>query len=386
MNPDLVLGGSGWSCGPLVATEARVVYRAHAPFDATDFYAFLDREVARRRSARSGASTGLAVALAYDALGPLPSRRDPDGHPKVLAIAVDASCPYRPRGTVRAPARAEGAARTSLSRPAYGRAFAAVVEHIHAGDIYQGNLCRQLRVPVAGDPFAAWERLVHAAPAPHASFLATEDGAIASASPERFVSVDPGGRIETRPIKGTRPRGSDPERDRALARELTESEKDRAELLMIVDLERNDLSRVCEPGTVRTPCLAELVSFPAVHHLVATVEGDLVPGTSPADIVRAVFPGGSITGAPKRRAVELLDAYEPVGRNWFTGSLFWFGDDGSVDSSILIRTCVFREAVACLGAGGGIVADSDCESEWRETCHKARVWTEALGFAPEEAR
>ena len=155
---------------------------------------------------------------------------------------------------------------------------------------------------------------------------------------------------------------------------------------MIVDLERNDLGRVCRPGTVRVSELALLRSYAAVHHLVAGVHGEMRPGIGPADLIRATFPGGSITGAPKIRAMEILSELEPVGRHWFTGSLFWFGDDGSLDSSILIRTWIFDGHSAFLGAGGGIVADSDPEQEWIESNVKARVLARGLGFEPEEAR
>ena len=154
---------------------------------------------------------------------------------------------------------------------------------------------------------------------------------------------------------------------------------------MIVDLERNDLSRVCRAGTVRVSDLARLRSYPSVHHLVAGVHGRLNPGVVPSALIRATFPGGSITGAPKIRAMEILSAVEPVPRRFFTGSLFWFGDDGHIDSSILIRTWQFDGDTAFLGAGGGIVADSDPEQEWQESNHKARALVRAIGFDPEEA-
>ncbi len=153
---------------------------------------------------------------------------------------------------------------------------------------------------------------------------------------------------------------------------------------MIVDLERNDLGRVCRPGTVRTAELAGLRSFATVHHLVGRVEGRLRPGVGVEEILRATFPGGSITGAPKLRAMQILEELEPVRRNYFTGCLFWFGDDGGVESSILIRTLVFSRGVALLGAGGGIVADSDPEQEWLESNHKARALANVLGFDPAE--
>jgi para-aminobenzoate synthetase component 1 len=166
---------------------------------------------------------------------------------------------------------------------------------------------------------------------------------------------------------------------------LLSSEKDRAELVMIVDLERNDLGRICRTGTVRVDPGIGLRSFPAVHHLVACVSGELLPDVGWLDLLAAAFPGGSVTGAPKRRAVRILQELEPVDRGYFTGSLFWFGDDGSMDSSILIRTATFTRQRAWLGAGGGVVADSDPEREWQESNDKARAPAEALGFVPEQA-
>ena len=215
--------------------------------------------------------------------------------------------------------------------------------------------------------------------------METPDFALASLSPETFLRSRSPREIETWPIKGTRPRGSSPAADRAASAELLHSEKDRAELLMIVDLERNDLSRVCKAGTVEVTELAGLRSFPAVHHLVACVRGSLRDDADVAAILRATFPGGSITGAPKIRAQQILRELEPAQRGFFTGSLFWFGDDGRLDSSILIRSWVFGEGQAFLGAGGGIVADSEPEEEWHESNHKARALATALGFDPEEA-
>jgi anthranilate/para-aminobenzoate synthase component I len=208
---------------------------------------------------------------------------------------------------------------------------------------------------------------------------------LASVSPETFVDVDRNNTATTLPIKGTRPRGESEQEDEALKRQLLASAKDRAELTMIVDLERNDLGRIAKTGTVRVAELAALRTYPAVHHLVATVTADLKDGTGFEDLVRAVFPGGSITGAPKLRAIEILEALEPVPRGLYTGSLFFLDDDGSTWSSILIRSVVVHRDVASLGAGGGVVADSDPEGEWMESNAKARALTRVLGFEPEEA-
>jgi para-aminobenzoate synthetase component 1 len=271
------------------------------------------------------------------------------------------------------------------------------MRHIARGDIYQANLCQRFEADYRGDELALYRRLREATPAPRSAFLETECFALLSLSPEAFLRMTPPDLVETFPIKGTRPRGKTPAADHGAARELLESPKDRAELLMIVDLERNDLGRVCRTATVHTHELAALRSFSAVHHLVAHVAGRLRPEIGIDDLLRATFPGGSITGAPKLRAMEILRSLEPVRRDYFTGSLFWFGDDGSFDSSILIRTLVLSKnparagtgdrsaGRASLGAGGGIVADSEPLGEWHESNHKARALARGLGFDPEEA-
>jgi para-aminobenzoate synthetase component 1 len=212
----------------------------------------------------------------------------------------------------------------------------------------------------------------------------TPDFALASVSPEIFLRTRSPDQIETWPIKGTRARGLSRAEDLRAQGELLASSKDRAELLMIVDLERNDLGRVCSTGSVRVRQLAELRSFAEVHHLVACVEGSLRPGVGIDDLLRATFPGGSISGAPKISARQILSEIEPVERGFFTGSLCWFGDDGSMDSSILIRSVVFAGGRVSIGAGGGIVADSDPELEWLESMHKARAPAATLGLDVEE--
>jgi len=284
------------------------------------------------------------------------------------------------------PARRVGPPHSSLPRERYLRALDRLKRHIELGDIYQANLSQQLTVRYAGDELALYDALARSTPAPRSAFLEANGVALASVSPETFVRVEPPDRIWTWPIKGTRPRGKTPEEDRRAAQELLDSPKDRAELLMIVDLERNDLGRICRTGSIVTRELARLHSYAAVHHLVASIEGRLRRGVGPEELIGAVFPGGSITGAPKRRAIQILRELEPVGRNYFSGSLFWFGDDGLVDSSILIRSVVLAGGRAHVGAGGGIVADSEPEQEWHESNHKARALTTALGFDPEEAR
>ncbi|HYF23414.1 MAG TPA: anthranilate synthase component I family protein [Caulobacteraceae bacterium] len=254
---------------------------------------------------------------------------------------------------------------------AYEAAVAEVVARIGAGEIFQANIARAWvgALRPGADPFDLFARLATGAAAPFAAWLRTPAGVLVSNSPERFLSVR-GGRVETRPIKGTRPRGADPVEDALLAGELTASLKDRAENLMIVDLMRNDLARVCVPGSVRAPDLFRLESYPAVHHLVSTVEGTLAPGRDAVDALAAAFPPGSITGAPKVQAMRVISELEPP-RGPYCGSLFWGGFDGALDSSVLIRSAALVERGgrwrfrAC--AGAGIVADSDPRSERLET-------------------
>jgi para-aminobenzoate synthetase component 1 len=270
--------------------------------------------------------------------------------------------------------------RSSFTRPAYLEAVARVREYILAGDIFQTNLSQRFEASLAEDPWDLYRRMRTRNPAPFAAFFETPQVSIVSASPERFLRVDHGGKVETRPIKGTMPRGFGPEHDGALGQALSESAKDRAENLMIVDLMRNDLSRVCSPGTVRVPELFALEHYATVHHLVSTVVGELAPGRDALDLLRAAFPGGSITGAPKVRAMEIIAELEPSQRSVYCGSLGYYSVTGALDTSIAIRTVIApadRHRVY-FSAGGGIVADSDPEQEYRETLHKARGMIDAL--------
>ncbi|GAB4526586.1 MAG: aminodeoxychorismate synthase component I [Anaerolineales bacterium] len=270
--------------------------------------------------------------------------------------------------------------RSDFSRQTYQQAVARVREYILAGDIFQANLSQRFSAPVPdGYPVdTLYRRLRMQNPAPYAGYFHFGDGVIASASPERFLRLD-AGSVDTRPIKGTRPRGSTPQEDRSLAAELLASEKDRAENTMIVDLLRNDLSRVCAPGTVHVPRLCGLESYATVHHLVSTVNGALEPGRDALDLLMAAFPGGSITGAPKIRAMEIIAALEPHPRGAYCGSLGYVAFDGDMDTSILIRTLVFAGGRVFFSAGGGVVADSDPQAEYRETLDKARALFTVLG-------
>lgn len=284
--------------------------------------------------------------------------------------------PPPPPVAVPAPARAE------RTRAAHEAAVARTIAYIGAGDVFQANITQRfLAERPAGLPaFDLYRRLRAASPAPFAAFLNLGEGAaIASASPERFLKLDADGRVETRPIKGTRPRRADPAADAAEAAALLASAKDRAENLMIVDLLRNDIGRVCTVGSVRVPLLCGLESFAAVHHLVSEVEGRLAPGRTAVDLLRACFPGGSVTGAPKVRAMEIIAELEPARRGPYCGAIAWLGADGAMDSSIVIRTlCLGASGRIAAQAGGGIVADSDPAAEYEESLTKAGALLRAL--------
>ena len=255
---------------------------------------------------------------------------------------------------------------------AYRASVAEVVTRIAAGEIFQANIARSWtgRLVAGATPMDLLERLGHTSRAPFAAYFRLEDMAVVSNSPERFVQLDHQGQVEARPIKGTRPRGPCPELDAAMAYELQTSAKDRAENLMIVDLMRNDVARVCRPGSVKVPRLWVLETFVNVHHLVSTITGQLQDGLGAIDLLRAAFPPGSVTGAPKVQAMKTIARLEPP-RGPYCGSMFWAGADGAFDSNVLIRTvaCTLDNAGWKLEAraGAGIVADSDPLAECRET-------------------
>lgn len=274
---------------------------------------------------------------------------------------------------------ARGAAfRPGMTREDWVRRVVRAKEYIAAGDIYQVNLTHTLSSPWQGDAGALYPRLRAASPAPFSCFLRLGDTTVLSASPECFMQIN-GRHAVTRPIKGTRPRSTDHDADTAAARELLASAKERAELTMITDLERNDLGQVCDYGGVKVTALCALESFAQVHHLVSTVEGELRPGVTAVQALRACYPGGSITGAPKKRAREIIAELEPSPRGIYTGATGFFGRDGRAVFNIAIRTLVVREGTATYGVGAGIVADSDPEAEYDETMHKAAGLFAALG-------
>lgn len=269
--------------------------------------------------------------------------------------------------------------RCTFTREDYEHAVRRALAYIRAGDIYQVNLSQRFQAPCRRSSFDAYLCLRAQSPAPFGVYLSYPDFAVLSSSPERFLHYNARDRlVETRPIKGTRPRGLDPASDRALAEELLGSVKDRAENVMIVDLERSDLGKVAEVGSVVVADLCELETYATVHHLTSTVQARLRADTDIIDVLKATFPGGSITGAPKIRAMEIIDELEPVARGVYTGAIGYIGFDGSTDLNIAIRTIVIKEGIGSFHVGGGIVADSDPAGEYEETLHKGAAMGRVL--------
>jgi para-aminobenzoate synthetase component 1 len=275
-----------------------------------------------------------------------------------------------PDKTAGRPFRVTGPVRSNLDKATYGEAFDRIKRYIRDGDCYQVNLAQRFSAPAEGDAWSAYRRLRELNPAPFSAYVSTPFGQALSSSPERLLQLR-AGRVETKPIKGTRPRGDTPEGDSELARELAHSGKDQAENLMIVDLLRNDLGRVCRPGSVKVPKLFDIESFATVHHLVSTVTGELAPEQDAPGLMRACFPGGSITGAPKIRAMQIIEELEPHRRGLYCGSIGYIGFDGDMDSNIAIRTLVYNRGEIRCWAGGGIVHDSELDAEYQETFDKA---------------
>ncbi len=253
-------------------------------------------------------------------------------------------------------------------------------DYIHSGDIYQVNLSQRLSAPFPGSGWRLFQALSDVSPAPFSAYLDAGEFQLASSSPELFLRLS-GSQIQTRPIKGTRPRSADPTRDAQLSYQLQTSEKEMAELVMITDLLRNDLGRVCEFGSIHVPELARLERYPQVQHLVSTVEGSLRHGVTHLSALAACFPGGSITGAPKIRAMQIIDELEPVCRGPYTGALGYLGFNRESQLSMIIRTALLKDGVAHFQVGAGIVADSIPDAEYLETIAKARGFIEALGLS-----
>lgn len=340
-------------------------------------FGLLDRALSRHPSLCAAGYWGYELGWEIEALpGPHPA---PEGDldcwiglfepPRLLPASPAAPVPA---------AELEGPrAASNFDRAGYCRAVEKIQEYIAAGDCYQVNLSQRFTAPVSKPPWQLYRALCSASPAPYAAYIDTGDHQVLSSSPELFLRVE-AGRVTTRPIKGTRPRGLTPDADSVQAEQLQSSEKDRAELLMIVDLERNDLGKVCRYGSVKTPELFKLESYATVHHLVATVEGELRAGVTPLQALRACFPGGSITGAPKIRAMEIIQEIETVRRGVYTGAIGWVAA-GRAQWNIAIRTMVIRDGTATFHAGGGVVADSVPESEYEETLDKARALLSVVG-------
>jgi aminodeoxychorismate synthase component I len=289
--------------------------------------------------------------------------------------------------TAEVPVAAPGAApdlaglETACDEAAYLAAVARCREHILQGDAFEICLTRQLSAPLAADPWDLYGALRAVNPAPFAAFLRCDDLCVAGASPERFLSCTADGRLESRPIKGTRPRGGTKAQDEALRADLADAQKDNAENTMIVDLVRSDLGRVARIGSVAVPELRVVESYATVHQLVSTITAELKPGCDGLDAVRACFPGGSMTGAPKLEAMAIIEELEPAPRGVYAGALGWLGWDGTLDLSIVIRTFVCAQGRASFGTGGAVTADSDPGAEYRESLDKARALVAALRAA-----
>ena len=301
--------------------------------------------------------------------------RDPATRARWRELIETFSTPPAP--VRRRPLRVAGPVRSNLDPERYAEAYRRIQDYIRAGDCYQVNLAQRFTVGVEGDPWQIYRALRRINPAPFGAYLNTPQFQVLSASPERFLRVRRG-RVWTQPIKGTCARHPDPGCDRERARALGRSAKDRAENLMIVDLLRNDLSKSCALGSVRVPRLFQVRSFATVHHLVSTISGRLERGRDALDLLRGCFPGGSITGAPKLRAMEIIEELEPHRRGVYCGAIGYMGFDGALDSNIAIRTLVHARGRLSFWAGGGIVADSSLEGEYQESYDKAAAMLELL--------
>lgn len=313
-------------------------------------------------------------ALAYDWARP---GRAGERDPLLVALQVERLELFDPAPPEAGQPPADGrtgtldlAAHSNLAPADYARLVRRAQEHIARGDIYQANVSQRFELPFDADGLALYDELRAVSPAPFSGYLRVPGLEIVSASPERLVSVC-GDLAVTRPIAGTRPRSADPARDAALARELILSEKERAEHLMLVDLARNDLGIVARIGSVEVDELMAVEHYAQVRHIVSNVRARLRPGCDALDALVALFPGGTITGVPKRRCMEILDELEPVTRGFYTGSLFYVTPSGRLDANILIRSAVVAGGRVRFHTGAGIVADSDPEHEYEETLHKA---------------
>ncbi len=382
--PLVLLHSCGAGGSELFTDAVDVLSIPASPSPPADSLARLDDFLARHRDRSCAGFCGYDLRDAIEAL----PRRIADEFPQpALWIGAFArrsawgeeSQGVVPHATPVVPARA---LRTLDTRAGYETKVARIVEHIRAGDVFQVNLTQAFDADFDGDPRELFIRLCEVSPAPFAAYVETDAGlAVLSSSPEEFLVAD-GTTVRTRPIKGTRPRAADPTRDAALLAELLASEKDRAELAMIVDLLRNDLGKVAATGSVAVGTFPEHASFAQVHHLFATVTAKLRPGTTTGELLAATFPGGSITGAPKLRCMEILEEFESCRRGVYCGAIGEFAAGARVRLNVAIRTMVVAGSHVRLHAGGGVTADSVPSLEYEESLHKASGMLRALGFEP----
>ncbi|MCB2124336.1 MAG: aminodeoxychorismate synthase component I [Rhodobacteraceae bacterium] len=370
----MILIENGPGGGPALFDAPGRIIRAETAEEVAPALAALDAARAAGLWAAGFLSYETGYALEPRLAGLMPSRRSLP----LLAFGLYGSPLAAGAVLARAGAEAAGArlspATPDWSAAEHAAAMARVLDYIGAGDIYQTNLTMQMRAAFAGTPLGLYGALRARQPVGHGALVALPDcPVLVSRSPELFFSTNADGVIETRPMKGTAPRASNPAHDAALRLELQQSVKNRAENLMIVDLLRNDISRVCAVGSVRVPELYTVESYVTVHQMVSRVTGRLRPGTQPSALLRALFPCGSVTGAPKIRAMEIIRELEPTPRGAYCGSIGWLGPDGSSAFNVAIRTLTLADdGTASFGVGGGIVADSTPEGEYEEALWKAR--------------
>ena len=370
----MILSENGPGGGPALFDAPGRIIRAETADEVAPALAALDAARAAGLWAAGFLSYETGYALEPRLAGLMPSRRSLP----LLAFGLYGSPLAAGAVLARAGAEAAGArlspATPDWSAAEHAAAMARVLDYIGAGDIYQTNLTMQMRAAFAGTPLGLYGALRARQPVGHGALVALPDcPVLVSRSPELFFSTNADGVIETRPMKGTAPRASNPAHDAALRLELQQSVKNRAENLMIVDLLRNDISRVCAVGSVRVPELYTVESYVTVHQMVSRVTGRLRPGTQPSALLRALFPCGSVTGAPKIRAMEIIRELEPTPRGAYCGSIGWLGPDGSSAFNVAIRTLTLADdGTASFGVGGGIVADSTPEGEYEEALWKAR--------------
>ena len=348
---------------------------------------FVDRlvavDVAQQRAwaVGLGFASGEAEAAVRARQAAAAAAESASGCPALSSVAATASADAPQRWVARSPSGLEAC----FDESCYAAAVDRIGEQIAAGNVYQANLTQRMEVPFGDrDPWSLYRVLRSLNPAPFGAYLELPEAAILSSSPERFLRLEASGAVESRPIKGTRPRGATPASDRRLERELLASDKDRAENLMIVDLVRNDLGRVCETGSIAVPELQVIERYASVLQMVSTVSGRLRPDRDAIDLLRACFPPGSMTGAPKIAAMQLLDEIEPVRRGVYAGALGYLDVRGGLDLCVVIRSLIVKGARAYLHVGGGIVADSEPRAEYRESLDKARALLAALAAVEAE--